>query len=46
LAKPASLRTLGEIARQKARSYTLEAWQAQIADHLHAAWGVDLHERS
>ncbi len=39
-----TLAALGENARRKAKAYTLEAWQAQIAGHLRAAWGRDLHE--
>lgn len=46
LERPAGLQALGEIARQKAHGYTLEAWGAQIADHLRNAWRVDLHEQS
>lgn len=35
---------LGARARERARNYTLEAWQAQIQHRLVDAWGADLRD--
>ena len=41
---PLRLKDLGKRAHARAANYSLEAWQAQIAGHLRAAWNMQLRE--
>lgn len=36
---PAKLLEMGRLAREAAKDYTLEAWAAEIGEHLEKAWG-------
>ncbi len=36
---PGRLEEMGRLAREAAQGYTLEAWAAQIGEHLEQAWG-------
>jgi glycosyltransferase involved in cell wall biosynthesis len=46
LSNPDQLNEMSRIARQKAKHYTLEAWQEKIAAHLYSSWGIDFSERT
>ncbi len=44
-ADPARMARMGQLARQAAQGYTLEAWGQTIGEHLQKAWGQPLTEK-